>query len=90
MRHGIYPSATPLLTTCSALALCIANHAALADDGFLAPHSLVISSSVYDRSQGPVVSLAMGTLLPNTNTATTPAISDNNYVTVWNIDIERR
>ena len=86
MRRVIYPSATPLLTACSALALCITNHAALADEGFLAPHSLVISSSVYDRSQGAVASLAVGTPLPNTDTATTPAISDNNYVTVWNND----
>ena len=51
----------------------------------LAHNSLVISSTTYDRTQGAVASLAVGTTqLANTNTATTPAIASNNYLTVWN------
>ena len=51
----------------------------------LAHHSLVISSTTYDRTQGAIASLAIGTTqLANTNTATTPAIAGNNYLTVWN------
>jgi hypothetical protein len=46
--------------------------------------SLVISSSTYDRTRGALALLAVGTTLPNTATATTKAISGNNYVTVWN------
>ncbi len=33
-----------------------------------------------------MASLTVGTPLANTNTATVPAVSDNNYVTVWNND----
>jgi hypothetical protein len=55
------------------------------DDGrFFDPGSLVISSSTYDPSKGPVASLMVGTTLPDTATQTTSAIADNNYVTVWN------
>jgi|HubBroStandDraft_4_1064222.scaffolds.fasta_scaffold10580_2 hypothetical protein len=50
----------------------------------LAPDSLVISSSTYSNTQGAVASLAVGTALPNTDTATTPAIAGNDYVNVWN------
>jgi hypothetical protein len=57
---------------------------ATADDSFLQPGSLIISSSNYEGSTGAVASLQVGTPLANTNTATIPAISDNNYVTVWN------
>ncbi len=47
--------------------------------------SLVISGSIYDRTQGAVASLMAGiTPLPNTATSTIPAASGNNYVTVWN------
>ena len=60
-------------------------------DGFFGPNrclilpgSVVVSSSTYDRHQGAVASLTVGTTLPNTATATTTAISGNNYVTVWN------
>src|SRR3984885_11608045 len=60
---------------------------ASADDSFLKPGSLVISSSNYEGSIGAVASLVVGvTPLANTNTATIPAVSDNNYVTVWNND----
>ncbi|MGC1458554.1 MAG: hypothetical protein WA825_09780 [Steroidobacteraceae bacterium] len=59
---------------------------AAADDFFLQPGSLVISSSTYEASTGAVSTLAVGTALANTNTATVPAVSGNNYVTVWNND----
>lgn len=49
--------------------------------------SLIISSSTYDPTQGPLKNLTAGvTTLPNTDTATTKAVSGNNYVTVWNND----
>jgi hypothetical protein len=50
----------------------------------LNPNSLVISSSTYNASQGAVASLAIGTALPNTATATVPAVAGNDYVNVWN------
>ncbi len=51
----------------------------------LAPGSLVISTSTYDRTQGAVASLTPGTTqLASSNTATVAATSDGNYVTVWN------
>jgi hypothetical protein len=75
-----------LLSGCGVIVFCAASTVARADEGFLSPNSLVISSSTYDRSQGAVASLKVGTALANTDTATTPAISDNNYVTVWNND----
>jgi hypothetical protein len=49
----------------------------------LVPGSLVISSSNYDRTQGAVASLAVGSKLANSATATASAISDGNYVNVW-------
>jgi hypothetical protein len=71
---------------CSVIALGAASPVALADESFLPAGSLVISSSTYDRSQGAVASLKIGSVLPNSATATTTAIADNNYVTVWNND----
>src|ERR1700679_618467 len=60
---------------------------AAADDSFLQPGSLIISSSNYEGGTGAVASLAVGiTPLGKTNTPTIPAVSDNNYVTVWNND----
>jgi hypothetical protein len=50
----------------------------------LVHNSLVISSSTYDRSQGAVASLAIGTKLAGSATATASAVASNNYVTVWN------
>ena len=47
------------------------------------PNSLVISSSTYDRSQGAVASLAVGTPLAGTATATASATASNDYVHVW-------
>jgi hypothetical protein len=69
----------------SVVSLCVVNSLAHADDDdrFLRANSLVISSSTYDRSQGAVASLKVGTVLPNSATATTTAVADNNYVTVW-------
>ena len=75
-------SRAALLSGCSLIALGMS--AARADDAFLIPGSLVISSSAYDSSRGAVASLKVGTVLPNSATATTTAVSDNNYVTVWN------
>jgi hypothetical protein len=69
---------------CSVIALGAASPVALADESFLPAGSLVISSSTYDPTQGNVASLVVGTTLPNTATATTKAVSGNNYVTVWN------
>jgi hypothetical protein len=57
---------------------------AAADDSFLPAGALIISSSNYEGGTGAVASLRVGTPLANTNTATVAAISDNNYVTVWN------
>jgi hypothetical protein len=65
-------------------ALCTMGSIAHADEEFLRSDTLVISTSTYDRSQGAVASLKVGTTLPDTATATTTAIADNSYVTVWN------
>jgi hypothetical protein len=56
---------------------------ASADQQFLKHGSLVISSSTYDNTQGPLASLAVGTAIPNTKTATQPAVAGNDYVNVW-------
>lgn len=75
-----------LAAACSTLALCPASPAR-ADQPFLLPNSLVISSSAYDRTQGAVASLTPGvTQLANTNTATVAAIADNTYPNVWTND----
>jgi hypothetical protein len=50
----------------------------------LVPGSLVVSSTTYDRSQGAVAALAVGTPLAGTATATAAATTGNNYVSVWN------
>ena len=55
-----------------------------ADQPFLLPNSLVISSSTYDRTRGAVAALTVGTTLPDSDTATTAAVAGNNYVQVWN------
>jgi hypothetical protein len=75
-------TAAALVAGCSALVLCAASPAR-ADQPFLLPNSLVISSSAYDRTQGAVASLTRGvTQLANTNTATVAAIADNTYPSV--------
>lgn len=58
--------------------------AAGADQQFLKHGSLVISSTTYDPTQGPVASLAVGTTLASSATATATAVAGNNYVSVWN------
>jgi hypothetical protein len=50
----------------------------------LVPRSLVVSSTTYDRTVGAVASLAVGSPLAGSATATSSAVSGNNYVTVWN------
>src|SRR5215469_1247360 len=82
-RLSMTRSAISLLG-CSALALWAATPLARADQPLLLPNSLVISSSTYDRTQGAVASLTVGTQLANTATSTTQAIADNNYVNIWN------
>jgi hypothetical protein len=78
-------SAVSLLVGCGAAAFAYVGTAA-ADDDFLQPGSLIISSSTYEGWTGAVSTLQVGTPLANTNTATVPAVSNNNYVTVWNND----
>ena len=72
-----------LLAGGGASILCVTGAFADEDSSLLRPHSLVISSSTYDRSQGDVASLAPGSKLPSSATATTVAIADNSYVNVW-------
>jgi hypothetical protein len=78
-------STAALLVGCGAAAFAHVG-TAVADDSFLQSGALIISSSIYDGSTGAVASLQVGTPLANTNTATIPAISDNNYVSIWNND----
>src|SRR5580700_2670426 len=73
-----------LLSGCGMFALCSSSAVARAERPFQSPGALVISSSTYERFQGAVASLAVGTPLPNTATATTPAVAGNDYVHVWN------
>jgi hypothetical protein len=85
MRHGSTSLKRALLLSGSSLfALCASAGTVQADQPLLLPNSLVISSSAYDRTVGAVASLTVGTTLPNSAKATTSAISNNNYVTVWN------
>jgi len=55
-----------------------------ANQPFLIPNSLVVSTSTYDNSQGALASLTVGTTLPDTATQTTSAVAGNDYVNVWN------
>jgi len=54
------------------------------DQPILKPNSLIISSSTYDRSQGAVASLTVGSKLAGSAKATAAAVADNNYLQVWN------
>ncbi|HVR60275.1 MAG TPA: hypothetical protein VMU50_00175 [Polyangia bacterium] len=49
----------------------------------LKPNALVISSSTYDRTQGAVASLTVGSVLAGSAKATAAATTGNNYVHVW-------
>ena len=92
MTYRTCASAVSFLIGCGGAA---ATHVALADDAFLKPNTLVISSSTYVNSQGAVATLAPGTQLPGTGDtlnsldvvtapgSTASAVSGNNYVTVW-------
>jgi hypothetical protein len=51
-----------------------------ADQQFLKRGSLVVSSSTYDNTQGPVATLTVGTPLAGPS----KAVAGNDYVTVWN------
>jgi hypothetical protein len=73
-----------IVTGCGVFGLVTSSGVAAADQPFLLPNSLVISSTTYDASQGALASLAVGTPIPDTATATTPAVAGNNYVDVWN------
>jgi hypothetical protein len=81
-----------LVVAGSVAAIALGAHSSLAFDHqghhhwpcHLMRDSIVVSSSTYDRTRGAVASLAVGTTLPNTDTATTKAIAGNNYVAVWN------
>ena len=73
-----------LFTSTGVVVMAAAAPSARADQPFLLPNSLVISSSTYDRSQGAVASLTVGTKLADTAAQTIGAVADNNYVDVWN------
>jgi len=75
-----------LLAGSSALALAAQSDAALAAKGLqIQPNSLVVSASTYDRTQGAIANLAVGTtVLAKSATATTTASADNSYVNTWN------
>ena len=73
-----------LLSGCAISALCTSSALARADRPVLLPGSLVISSTNYDRSAGALATLAVGTTLPGSATATTAAVAGNDYVNVWN------
>jgi len=73
------------IASSSVLVATAAGPIAHANQPFLLPNSLVISSSTYDNSQGAVASLVAGTtVLPNTNKKTTIAVAGNDYLNVWN------
>src|ERR1700678_2578037 len=75
-----------LLSGCGILVLCSSSTLARADEPILLPGSLVVSSSKYDRTQGRVAALAVGSALAGSATATVAAVASNNYVDVWNND----
>src|SRR5271166_3550488 len=74
-----------VLSGCGVVALTASTAVAWSgSQPFLHPNTLVISSTTYDNTQGAVASLAVGTPIPNTATATQPAVAGNGYVEVWN------
>jgi hypothetical protein len=74
--------AVSLFTSAGAVVIAAAP-SAHADQPFLLPNSLVISSSTYDNTQGAVASLTKGTTLAGTKSATSVAVDGNSYVDVW-------
>ena len=90
-------SAVSLLVGCGTAAFSFVGTAS-ADDFFLKPGSLVISSSTYENTKGAVAGLSLSTTLPGTGPtitngavttpgATVAAVSDGNYVTVWSNEV---
>lgn len=85
------PLGLPLVASCAIALNLTAGIARADDDGpgdrgdqhFLEPGSLVVSTSTYDRTQGAVASLTVGTQLPDTNTKTIAAVAGNEYPAVW-------
>jgi hypothetical protein len=78
--HAALNFAIPSVLLMSAVASPVAR----AGQPFLLPNSLIISSTAYDRNQGAVASLTVGSSLPNTDTATNAAVAGNSYPLVWN------
>ena len=75
-----------LLCATSALALAAQSQAASAAKGLQIQHnSLVVSTTTYDKTQGAIAGLTVGTTkLAKSNTATSLAVRPNDYVNVWN------
>jgi hypothetical protein len=89
MRTHSITTQAALLAGCSVLALGLAAEMKSAQAASHQPqlfhNTVVVSSSVYDNTQGAVASLTAGTTqLANTNTATITAVAGNDYVNVWN------
>jgi hypothetical protein len=78
--HAALNFAVPSVLLMSAVASPVAH----AGQPFLLPNSLIISSTTYDRYEGPIASLTVGTTLPDTDAATTAAVVGNSYPLVWN------
>ena len=77
-RHALY------LTSCAAIALSAGAAQAAPKPRVQVEHnSVVVSSSVYDNTQGAIASLVIGTKLANTATTTSTATAGNDYVTTW-------
>jgi hypothetical protein len=75
-----------LLSGCGIFAVCTSSAVAREERPCLHRGALIVSSSTYDNSRGAVASLKVGSPLPDTATATIPAIAGNDYVTVWDND----
>jgi hypothetical protein len=75
--------AVSLFTGASVAVIAVATPSARADQPFLLPNSLVISSSTYEHTTGAVALLAVGTKLAGSATATAAAVAGNSYVDVW-------
>ena len=87
MRAQLYVSSAVSFLPAGGIGSLAYVGAAVADDDFLIPGTLVISSSVYENWKGAVSHLnSTGpnpTQLASTDTSTIAAVSDGNYVTVW-------
>jgi hypothetical protein len=90
--HSIFQTTARalLLAGCSCLALG-ASGAMAEPEGPpffpLLPGSVIVSSSTYDRTQGPIATLTAGvTELPNKKKGIAPAVAGNLYPEVWDND----